>query len=265
MTIKTATTRDDRAAIDKAISLLVCFGDQASSGIGVSELARRADLSKSTAFRVLGHLERGGVVERVGSAYRLGARLHQLGRDVHAEEHDRIRDILTPHLTDLFVATLETVHLAVLQGTDVFYLSKLYGHRQVRSPSRIGARVPAYCTAVGKAMLAHDPVALDDVLSRSLAPLTPHTAVTADELAQQVWRIRRDGVAYDNDEIRVGLSCVAMPILDPSGRPVAAMSVSGATGRVDTRAHSVVLRRIAADATRAVARASAAPTVRSIA
>ena len=74
--------RDDRAAVDKAISLLVAFGDQASSGLGVTELARRAQMSKSTAYRVLGMLERNAVVERVGTGYRLGSRLHELGRAV---------------------------------------------------------------------------------------------------------------------------------------------------------------------------------------
>lgn len=66
------SVRDDRAAIDKAFSLLVAFGDQASSGLGVSELARRTNLSKSTAYRVLGMLERNDMVERIGTAYRLG-------------------------------------------------------------------------------------------------------------------------------------------------------------------------------------------------
>src|SRR4051794_21893740 len=117
--------REDRAAVDKAISLLLSFGSQAATGIGVSELARRASLSKSTAFRVLGMLERNGVVERIGSSYRFGQRLHDLGTAVYSPEHDRIREVLTPFLADLYEFTRETVHVATLHDTDVVYLAKL--------------------------------------------------------------------------------------------------------------------------------------------
>jgi DNA-binding IclR family transcriptional regulator len=133
---------DDRAAVEKAMTLLTCFGGQAGSGIGVSELARRAQLSKSTAYRLLVVLERNGVVEKVERKYRLGQRLHELGRDAYVAEHDWLRDSLTPYLVDLYESTHETVHLGALHGTDVVYLSKLYGHRQVRSPPGSAAGSP---------------------------------------------------------------------------------------------------------------------------
>lgn len=240
--------RDERAAVEKAVTLLTCFGGQAGSGIGVSELARRAELSKSTAYRLLVVLERNGVVEKVERKYRLGQRLHELGRDAYVAEHDWLRDSLTPYLVDLYESTHETVHLAALHGTDVVYLSKLYGHRQVRSPSRIGGRIPAYCTAVGKALLAHDPAALERVLAGELRPLTPTTITDPERLMDEIARIRSEGVAYDDEESTPGLSCVAVPVLGYGGRAVAALSVSTATGRLDTRAQAPVLRRIAAEA-----------------
>src|SRR6185369_16671772 len=126
MTTSTAErVRDDRAAVDKAVSLLAAFGAEACTGLGVSELARRTHLSKTTAHRVLGMLERNGVVERSGTSYRLGARLHELGRVAQVPGHERIRDLLLPFLTDLYELTRQTVHLAVLHGTDVVYLAKL--------------------------------------------------------------------------------------------------------------------------------------------
>jgi IclR family transcriptional regulator, KDG regulon repressor len=247
--IMDGAVRDDRAAVEKAMTLLTCFGAQAGMGIGVSELARRAELSKSTAFRLLTVLERSGVVEKVERKYRLGQRLHELGRDAYVAEHDWLRDSLTPYLIDLYECTRETVHLAALHGTDVVYLSKLYGHRQVRSPSRIGARVPAYCTAVGKALLAHDPAALDRVLEGPLHALTPATIVDPLRLIEEIARIRDEGVAYDDEEATPGLSCVAVPILGYGGKAVAALSVSTSTGRLDTRAQAAVLRRLGAQAT----------------
>jgi DNA-binding IclR family transcriptional regulator len=247
--------RDDRAAVDKAISLLACFGDEASTGVGVSELARRAALSKSTAYRVLTMLERNGVVERVGTSYRLGDQLHRLGRSVYPATLDRVRDLLIPHLAALYERTHETVHLAALHGTDVVYLAKLYGPRPVPCSSRIGGRVPAYCTGVGKAMLAYDAESAAAALAGPLRPRTPRTIVDVDVLAAQLQQIRRQGIAEDDEEAQPGLRCVAVPVLAPGGRPVAALSVSVAAGRVDPHRYGADLRRICAEAGRTVAAA----------
>jgi DNA-binding IclR family transcriptional regulator len=256
MTVSVAEpVRDDRAAIDKAISLLVAFGDRASTGLGVSELARRAQLSKSTAFRVLGMLERNGVVERVGTNYRLGARLHELGRAVYAPGHERIRDLLTPFVIDLYELTRETVQLATLHGTEVVYLAKLYGHRPVPSPSRIGGRLPAHCTAVGKALLAYDPDAAAAALCVPLRRFTAHTITDPVMLAAELDTIRREGIAFDNEESQLGLNCVAAPVISPRGGVVAALSISGPRGRIDTRRLATDLRRVSASASQATARA----------
>lgn len=244
-----STIRDDRAAVDKAMCLLLAFGDQASSGIGVSELARRANLSKSTAFRLLATLERNGAVEKVGIRYRLGVRLHELGRDVYSPQHDRVRDLLIPFLGELYERTHRTVHLAALHGTDVFYLAKLHGHRRPACPSRIGGRVPAHATAVGKALLAYDAEAYEEVLASGLSSFTPNTLTRTVDLAAELERIRRTGVAYDREEAQVGLHCVAVPLLSPSNRPIAALSVSVSTE--PELAHvEPVLRQIAGEATR---------------
>lgn len=242
--------RDDRAAVDKAISLLVSFGDHGCTGVGVSELARRAQLSKSTAFRVLGMLERNGVVERVGRNYRLGARLHELGRTVYAPGQERVRDLLIPFLTDLYELTRETVHLATLHGNEVVYLAKLHGHRPAPAPSRIGGRMPAHCTAIGKVLLAYDPDATAHALSTPLHRFTARTITDPAALASELDAIRRDGIAFDDEESLVGLSCVAVPVMGRGGRPLAAFSVAGPTDRIDTRRHSVHLRRISATAAR---------------
>ncbi|MFI0452789.1 IclR family transcriptional regulator [Actinomadura sp. 6N118] len=250
-----APARDDRAAIDKAISLLLSFGEQANSGVGVSELARRAGLSKSTAFRLLGMLERNEVVERVGRNYRLGSRLHELGSHVYAPGHDRIRDLLIPYLADLFSLTQETVHLAVLHGTEVVYLAKLFGHRPVPAPSRIGGRMPAHCTAVGKVLLAYEPATAAEVLAAPLRGFTPQTITDDSSLAAELDRIRQDGIAFDDGEARPGLNCVAVPVMGPGGRPVAAMSIAGPAERLETRLRSPQLRRVAAAAAQEVLRA----------
>ncbi|MGY4713008.1 IclR family transcriptional regulator [Mycolicibacterium sp. CBM1] len=241
------TGRDDRAAIDKAFSLLVAFGDDASTGLGVSELARRTSLSKSTAFRVLGMLERNAMVERVGKNYRLGSRLHELGRGVYAPGQDRLRDVLLPYLTELFEMTKQTVHLATLHGSDVLYLAKLYGHRTIAAPSRIGGRLPATCTAIGKVLLASDADAAAAALAGPLPRLTPRSIVDPGRMAQELTAIRRDGIATDVEESRLGVQCVAAPVLGRNGKPVAALSVS-LPKATDTRAVTAALRHVCASA-----------------
>jgi IclR family transcriptional regulator, KDG regulon repressor len=250
--------RDDRAAVDKAISLLIAFGEQPRAGLGVSELARRTQLSKSTAYRVLGMLERNGVVERVGTNYRLGARLHELGRSVYAPGHERVRDLLLPFVTDLYELTRQTVHLAVLHGTDVVYLAKLYGHRPVPTPSRIGGRLPAHCTAIGKVLLAYDPDAAAHALSLPLRGFTPRTITDPAALAAELDRIRRAGIAFEDEESQLGLSCVAAPVRHRAAGVIAALSVTGPRGRIDIRGLSAELRRVTAAASLAIGRMSLA-------
>lgn len=256
------TARDDRAAIDKAFSLLVSFGDQASTGLGVSELARRAELSKSTAFRVLKMLERNHVVERVGSGYRLGQRLHELGNAVYSPDHERIREVLTPFLADLYELTHETVHLATLHGLEVVYLAKLYGHRRVPSPSRVGGRVPAHCAAVGKALAAHDPATFDALTTVPLTALTAKSLVDSERLILQLMKVRSDGIAVESEEAALGLACIAVPVFGVGGRPVAGLSVSGPAGSFEPLHHAHALRRVSHAASLAAQKAGLGTSVR---
>lgn len=252
-TAGTPRSRDSRTAVDKALALLSAFGNDASVGVGVSELARRAELSKSTAFRLLGMLERNGAVERAGSNYRLGPLLHQLASPIVMPEIDLVRDTLTPFLAHLYERSRQTVHLAVLEGTNVVYLNKLHGLQSLPTPSRIGGRIPAYCTGVGKAMLAFDPELTERIVGGELTRWTPHTITDPDRLRAELARVRADGIAYDREEVRQGLVCVAAPVRGPNGRPVAAMSVSGPANSFNPRSQAPAMRAICAEASRAYA------------
>lgn len=247
---------DQRTAVDKALLLLKSLAEQ-DREIGVSELARRTCLTKSTAFRLLGILQRNDLVERVGSDYRLGAQLFDIGTRVYGPTSLELRERLLPHLADLYVLTLETVHLAVLHGTDIVYVNKLRGHRATRSPSRIGARLPAYCTAVGKAMLAFDHDAAEAAIAAGLPRLTDYTFTDPAAFRAELRRIRQDGIAYDRQEAALGLTCVAAPVMGPAGRPVAALSVTGVDHRFDRARFAPALRRVAYEAARAISASKA--------
>ncbi|WP_067437534.1 IclR family transcriptional regulator [Nocardioides jensenii] len=243
----------ERGAIDKAFSLLAAFGREANAGVGVSELARRAELSKSTAFRVLAVLERNGVVCRQGLQYRIGSQLYELGYQALVGEYQWLQNALTPYLAQLFELTHETVHLAVLRGPDVVYLNKLYGHRHFPAPSRIGGVVPAYCTAIGKAMLAHDPQGIEETLARGLVRWTSKTLASSDDLERALEFARLEGMAVDDEESRQGLHCLAVPVFNAQRSVVAAFSVAGAAGKIDPGVHGRALRRVGYEASRALA------------
>lgn len=248
----TAASRDDRTAVDKAVELLLSFGDGAYDGVGVSELARRADMSKSTAFRLLGMLARNGVVERIGSDYRLGARLHELGQQVYTPEHDRIRDLATPFLIELYERTHQTAHLGVLHGPDVLYLNKLYGPHIAPPPSRVGGRAPAHCTAGGKVLLAYRDES-DLPAGDALVRRTSRTITEPGALRRHLSAVRERGVAVDDEEARPGLRCVAAPIFSAPGQAVAALSLTASTSRFDSLAHTAAVRRVAHAASRRLA------------
>lgn len=251
---------DNRAAVDKAVSLLAAFGAQASSGVGVSELARRSELSKSTAFRVLGLLERNKVVERVGRKYRLGQRLRELSRNVHTSSNDKLRDRLIPFVAELYEATHETVQLTTVNDTEVVSLTKLYGQRAVACPVGVGTCLPAHATACGKAIMANNPRVLDRVVEQAdrqgLEALTPRTITDVGELQHRLGKIREQGLAYADAELRPGQHCISAPIIGANGQAVAAISIAAPRDR-DLRQFILVLRQTAAAASHSLQRSAA--------
>lgn len=252
----TTATPDQQTAVDKALVLLKALAGE-DQDIGVSELARRAGLTKSTAFRLLGILQRNELVERVGSNYRLGTQLFDIGNRVYGPTPQLLQERLLPHLVDLYELTHETAHLAVLRGTEIVYVNKIHGHRAAHALSRISARLPAYCTGVGKALLAFDHDAAEAAIAAGLSARTEYTLTDPDRFRADLRSIRQEGIAYDRQEAALGLTCVAVPIMGPAGRPVAALSVSGAAHRFDPSRFAPALRRVAYAASRAVIAAKA--------
>lgn len=208
--------------LEKAAFVLQAFtGD---GPVSLSDLGQRTGLTRSTVHRLVTDLMELGWVERKGARYQLGMTLFELGELVPAKH--RLRAVGLPYMQDLFVATGETVHLAVREGADAVYVEKLHGHRALPLPSRTGGRAPLTCTAVGKALLAHEPLAvLEDVLGRPLRRWTDRSIAEPGVLIKQLADVRRTGLAWEREEAAPGGACLAAPIL-VGGRVVAALSVS---------------------------------------
>jgi DNA-binding IclR family transcriptional regulator len=233
-------------SVGKALALLDALGAGGLS-LGVSELARRVDLPKSTAFRLLSCLEEGGYVVRRAREYSLGRRLFELGNQIAYCQPSGLRDIALPFLSDLYERTHQTVHLAILDGVDVLYLEKLFGHQSTKSPSHVGRRVPATCCGLGKAILAFSsPAVVDEVIAHGLPPRTRYTISINQLFLQELAQIREQGVAFDREEVALGLTCVAAPILH-GDRAIAAISVTGSTTRFDPTSIVPAIRQVAAE------------------
>ena len=245
-------TQPPASPVDRAFDVLRATA-AGSGGLTLSELARATGLAKSTTLRLLAALERNGAVTRIGQHYRLGPLIHELDPIPVSPEYERIRRVLTPFLAHLFEATRATVHLATLHRDEVVYLNKLHGPRPIPSPSRIGGGLPAYCTGVGKEMLAFDDEAAARVARGPMVAWTDTTVTSADALAVELAEIRRRRRSLDHAELTPGLSCVAAPVFDddaavdsgpaPGGtRAVAALSASAADESALARLEPLVTR-----------------------
>lgn len=241
------------SVLGRALTLLTAFGP-GDAVLSLAELSRRTGLAKSTAHRLLGELAEWGLVERGPDGIRLGMRLFELGARV--PKQFSLREAAAPLLTDLFQATHETVHLAVLDGAEVIYVQKLSASGRPEAPSRLGGRMPAHCTGVGKALLAFGcREQLDAVLAAGLTRRAPRTVVAPGMLHRQLEQVRADGYAVEHEESTVGISCVAAPVLDADGLAIAAVSITGWANRLDPARYAPAVRTAALGLARTLAAA----------
>jgi IclR family pca regulon transcriptional regulator len=201
--------------------------------LGVSEIGRALDLSRSTSHRYVVTLATLGYLQQdrdSGKRYRLGPRVLDLG--FSAINSMGIRDISTPHLQQLSDETGHTVNLAILDGGDIVYIERCRAsgptQPEIDLNLHIGARLPAYCTAMGKAMLAFLP---DDQLAAvvdniELVARGPNTIVDETAFRAELAHIRETGVAVNDEELAYGLRSIAAPISARSGEVVAALNLA---------------------------------------
>ncbi len=219
-------------SVVRAVQILDCFEDAPS--LGISEIAAKMGLSKSTVYGLVNTLSGCGLLEQDASRnYHLGLKLFELGNKVGARMD--IRREARPYCEDLADKYPATVHLAVFSGDEVIYIDKVDRPKSaVVVYSQIGKRAPMYCTGVGKAILANLPMAEIELYLQSnpLVKVTDRTITTKEALLEELNQTRNRGYAMDNEEIEPGLSCIAAPIFDYSRRPCGAVSISFPFSRI---------------------------------
>lgn len=221
----------DRSMIQRVSAIMSAFKGS-DRALSVSEIGRRSGIPKASASRIITELIEVGFLERNGAKVGLGMRLFELGE--RATRPSDLKKFTLPSMAELRNATRQTVHLAVLQGHEVVYIQKLQSSLTPPLPSRVGGRLPAYATGVGKALLAFSPESVvDEILSQQLKPIGPRTITDPDLLRAQFAEIRENRVAFEREESTANVGCAASPILDYDGRPIAAISISGHLDHID--------------------------------
>ena len=202
---------------------------------GLVELSNRLELHKSTVHRILSSLQMMGYVrqEEDTGKYRLSLKWMEISNRI-TEKMD-IVSIARPYLRKLSEISGETVHLVEVEGNEAIYIDKVEsGSNSIRMVSRVGSRIPLYCSGVGKAMLAErSDEEIEEIWNSSdIRAMTPKTILSLDEFLETIREIRKFGYALDNEENEMGVRCIAASILDHEGKARNAFSISAPVGRM---------------------------------
>ncbi len=231
------TTRDDRyniRVLDRAVSILQTLSDGKPRTL--VELGEAVELNNSTTFRLLAALASHNYVERdeATGKYTLGLACLELARSY--QMNNQIQRAALPEMEALRDETGETIHLAILDRMEVVYLEKLHGFHAIGlMSSHVGARLLAYCTGLGKLLMAY----LDEERVRAhydkagFIRFTSTTITDMDTLLQELRAIRARGYAFDWGEHEADVRCVAAPIFDAHGKTIAAISIAGPANRME--------------------------------
>ncbi|MGC5170186.1 IclR family transcriptional regulator [Microbacterium sp. DT81.1] len=246
--MRTADWTESVSVLDRITAVFEAFGED-DEGLGVSELARRANLPKSTVSRIANDLVGQRLLDREGDKLYLGVHLFEMGQTV--EQPRRLRHFALPVMTELRNLTGQTVHLAVLEGTDVVFLSVVRGRPTQAPVARVGTRLPASATALGKAMLAFTPPEVAErIVNADLRRLASRTTGDASALLLELADARRSGFASEREESAAGRCCIASAILGSGTVPVAAISVTGTSEELDPGRAAPAVRAAAMTLTR---------------
>lgn len=243
-------------SLERGLALLSAFRTGRPL-IGVSELGRDVGLSRSTTHRYVATLAALGYLQQDPDTkkYRLGPRVLDLG--FSAINSMELREVAGPHLRELSDATGYTVNMAILDDLDIVYVDRCRsaraGQREIDLNLHVGARLPAYCTSLGKVLLAHLPAEeraehLDRI---DFARRGPNTITSRDSLEAELKRVLTMGYAINNEELAYGLRSIAAPVLAHDGKAVGAINLAVHSSMVSSAEIGTtlgpVIKRTAAD------------------
>ncbi len=218
--------------VGKALDVLDMIAERGEP-VRFSELLETSRFPKATLYRLIQTLTKQQMLRHdpITGTYALGVRLVRLAHNAWAQSS--LAPHARRHIDDLSRTTGETIHLAQLDRGQVLYVDKRNAVRAIEMFAQAGKVGPAYCTGVGKAMLAYlDDEALADALkAQSFYRHTPNTITNETDLRRDLAQIRARGFALDREEHEAGIICCAVPILSRTGRALGALSLTSSTNR----------------------------------
>jgi IclR family transcriptional regulator, pca regulon regulatory protein len=218
-------------SLERGLAILSSFSAERQV-VGVSEIALELGLTRSTAHRYIATLAQLGYLQQDAATrkYALGPRVLDLG--FTAINSMELRHVAAPHLQRLCDETGHTVNMAILDDVDIVYVERFRASRrhqnEIDLDLHVGSRLPAYCTSMGKVLLAFLPDAEQAELLRRItfARRGPNTLTSRAALLAELRRVRATGIAVNNEELAYGLRSVAVPVIAASGEAVAAVNLA---------------------------------------
>ena len=236
------TPRNFIESLSRGIHLLSALSESPLP-LSLTELSHRMGLSKSTVQRLTYTLQQLGYLDRDQETkkFRLGQRAVLLGLSI--VKHSDLRKVAFPHLHQTSKEIGETVNLAILDGVDIVYVERIKTQQILNINLEVGSRLPAYCTSMGKAILAFLPEEqLEELLkAMKLKPQTSNTITSREALRRELEKVRRRGFATNNEELSHGLRSVAAPVRDAGGQVIAAVNIAVPSSRVQLKRLETVL------------------------
>lgn len=218
-------------AVDRALDVLSCFSHKTPQ-LTMTQIADQIGINKSTVHRLLATLEGKRFVERdpVTGMYRLGIRSLQMA--YLTLEYNDLRRLAAPFMQKLCQEHRENVNLAVLDGADVIYIDIVESPQRVKLAAAIGQRLPAFCTASGKAILAYMPEdKILRILELGMPRYTNNTILSPDAYLENMQKSHERGFAISDQEYEDGINAVAAPIFISGDQPVGSISIAGPSFR----------------------------------
>jgi IclR family transcriptional regulator, KDG regulon repressor len=253
--------RTKLSSVANAILLLKAFSDEHSE-LGISALAERLHLAKSTVHRLASTLVEAGMLEQNASGqYRLGLAVFELGSLVRRKLDLSFE--AKPWLMTLREQTGETVDLSILDHDGVVCVNFLESQKVNRISSGIGLRKPVHCTAEGKVLIAFQPPqVIDRIVGAAHERRTPRTLTDPAALRQELAKVRARGYAIDDEEYEPGVRSIAAPVRDDTGNSIAAVGVTGPAQRLTKNRLAIIGRHVDAAAKAISLRLGARPKPR---
>ena len=216
-----------------------------NEALTVTQVAKLMNMNRAGSHRFLSTLKELGYADKdESSRYYLTSKMIELGMKVL--DRFEIRKIARPFLQELSTKFNESINLGYFNGEEVLTIDKIDSTEILRMDAGIGGGEPAYCTSLGKTIIAFLPdTQLEEYLQKiELTPFTPNTVISKDKLKEELIQIKENGYSIDDEELSVGLRCVGAPLFDHSGQALYAISISGPSIRMGSKRIEEIQREL---------------------